>query len=263
MATLYKVIGFGDSEHGFFNEKSVTSSIHYAYGFYQAHITDINCTGAVIIAQDHECWEIVEEFGTEGMSIECGNFMSFSVSKSPALVMVWELPQGGLQCPPNPAILPSSTKPKHMTVTLTASYKESLTAGTVEKIDELLEENYALDDILEFIDEYNENDFVNYYEEYVRCGEAIGYEAVDALIGEMGCMSDIEDCDERYQGCYHNEAEFAEHYYAEMGEYIPDGIVVDWEATWEQGLRYDFTACNDGDVYRPCHIFRDCWLKLD
>jgi hypothetical protein len=88
MATLYKVIGFGDSEHGFFNEKSVTSSIHYAYGFYQAHITDINCTGAVIIAQDHECWEIVEEFGTEGMSIECGNFMSFSVSKSPALVMV-------------------------------------------------------------------------------------------------------------------------------------------------------------------------------
>ena len=145
-----------------------------------------------------------------------------------------------------------------MTVTLTASYQEFLTAGTVEKIDELLEENYALEDMLEFIDTYNENDFVNYYEEYVRCGEAIGYEAVDALIGEMGCMSDIEDCDERYQGFYDDEADFAEHYYAEMGEYIPDGIVVDWEATWEQGLRYDFTACNDGSSYRPCHIFRDC-----
>lgn len=88
MSVLYKVIGFGDSEHGFFNEKSVTSSINFAYGFYQAHVADANCTGAVIIKQDHESWEIVEEFGTEGMSIGCGNFMSFSVKKAPALVMV-------------------------------------------------------------------------------------------------------------------------------------------------------------------------------
>jgi hypothetical protein len=144
-----------------------------------------------------------------------------------------------------------------MTVTLTASYQEFLTAETVDKIDELLEENYALEDMLEFIDTYNENDFVNYYEEYVRCGEAIGYEAVDALIGEMGCMSDIEDCDERYQGCYHDEAEFAEDFYNQIMN-VPDGLVIDWEATYEQNLRYDFTACNDGSSYRPCHIFRDC-----
>jgi len=142
-----------------------------------------------------------------------------------------------------------------MTVTLTASYKDFLAVNTVEKIDELLDENYALDDILEFIDTYNENDFVAYYEEYVRCGEAIGYEAVDALIGEMGCVSDIEDCDERYQGCFDDEADFAEHYHNEV--YIPSEIVVDWEATWEQNLRYDFTACNDGTSYRSCHIFRD------
>ena len=150
-----------------------------------------------------------------------------------------------------------------MTVTLTASYKEMLNADTVEKIDELLEENYALDDMLEFIDEYNENDFVNYYEEYVRCGEAIGYEAVDALIGEMGCMSDIEDCDERYQGHFHNEAEFAEEYVTEMGYDIPSIVVVDWQATWDSSLRYDFTCCSDGSNYRPYHIFRDCWLNLD
>jgi hypothetical protein len=144
-----------------------------------------------------------------------------------------------------------------MTVTLTVNYKEILNPPTVEKIDELLEENYYLGDMLEFIDEYNENDFVNYYEEYVRCGEAIGYEAVDALIGEMGCMSDIEDCDERYQGCYNDEAEFAEEFVSEMGYSIPDIVVVDWEQTWESSLRYDFTACNDGSSYRSCHIFRD------
>ena len=143
-----------------------------------------------------------------------------------------------------------------MTVTLTASYKEILNPPTVEKIDELLEENYFLGDMLEFIDTYNENDFVAYYEEYVRCGEAIGYEAVDALIETMGCVSYVEDCDERYQGHYHNVAEFAEEFYSELYD-IPCALVVDWDATWDSSLRYDFTDCSDGSNYRPYHIFRD------
>ena len=144
-----------------------------------------------------------------------------------------------------------------MSVTLTANYKEVLNAETVEKIDELLDEQYSLEDILEFIDAHNEADFVAYYEEYVRCGEAMGYEAVDALIEEMGDISYIEDCDERYQGHYDNEADFAESFTYEIHGEVPSYIVVDWEATWEQNLRYDFTACNDGTSYRPCHIFRD------
>lgn len=142
-----------------------------------------------------------------------------------------------------------------MTVTLTASYQEFLAADTVSKIDELLDEAYALDDMLEFIDNYNENDFVAYYEEYVRCGEAIGYEAVDALIGEMGCVSDIEGCDDRYRGMYESVADFAEQTCDEMGYSIPEFVVVDWEATWDSSLRYDFTACNAG--YREVYIFSD------
>ena len=144
-----------------------------------------------------------------------------------------------------------------MSITLTANYKEVLNAATVDFIDERIEDNYALDDMLKFIDEYNEKDFVLYYEEYVRCGEAIGYEAVDALIGEMGCVSDIEDCDERYQGCYDSEADFAEDFYNETMD-VPDGLVIDWQATYDQHLRYDFTSCDDGTSYRSCHIFRDC-----
>lgn len=144
-----------------------------------------------------------------------------------------------------------------MAITLTASYKETLNAATVEKIDELLDEQYALDDMLEFIDEHNEEDFVSFYEEYVRCGEAIGYEAVDALIEEMGDLSYVEDCEERYQGHYHNEAEFAEEFYSELYE-VPSALVIDWQATWDTALRYDFTACSDGSNYRPYHIFRDC-----
>ena len=144
-----------------------------------------------------------------------------------------------------------------MTVTLTANYKETLNPPTVEKIDELIDENYALDDMLEFIDVHNEDDFCNFYEEYCRCGEAIGYDAVDALIEEMGDMSYIDCCDERYRGHYHNEAEFAEEFYNEVYGEVPSFLVIDWEATWETSMRYDFTACNDGTTYRPCHIFSD------
>ena len=143
-----------------------------------------------------------------------------------------------------------------MSITLTASYKEILNPATVEKIDELLDEQYSLEDMLEFIDEYNENDFVAYYEEYVRCGEAIGYDAVDALIKEMGCVSDIEDCDERYQGVYESTADFAEETVTSCYGDIPAIVVVDWEATWDQSLRYDYTACEVG--YRQVYIFRDC-----
>lgn len=144
-----------------------------------------------------------------------------------------------------------------MSITLTATYKEVFNTETVEKIDELIDESYCLDDMLEFIDEHNEDDFVAYYEEYVRCGEAIGYEAVDALIEAMGDVSYVEDCEERYQGHYHNEAEFAEEFYSGLYD-VPSALVIDWQATWDTSLRYDFTSCSDGSNYRPYHIFRDC-----
>ncbi len=141
-----------------------------------------------------------------------------------------------------------------MSITLTANYTETLKTETVEFIQNLLEENYALDDMLEFIDTYNENDFVAYYEEYVRCGEAIGYDAVDALIGEMGSVSDIEGCDERFRGWYQSEADFAEDYISEL-ENIPSIVVVDWQATWDSALRYDFTSCEV--KYGQVAIFSD------
>lgn len=141
-----------------------------------------------------------------------------------------------------------------MSITLTANYKEVLNPQTVEFIDERLEENYALDDMLEFIDSHNEDDFCNFYEEYVRVGEEIGYDAVDALIEESGDMSVIDSCEERYRGCFDSTADFAEEYYTSLHD-IPCSIVVDWEATWDTSLRYDFTDCAEG--YRRVHIFSD------
>ena len=135
-----------------------------------------------------------------------------------------------------------------MTVTLTANYKEVLATETVEKIEELLEDSYALDDILEFIDNHNESDFVAYYEEYCRCGEAIGYEAVDALIAEMGDVSYVENCDDKYRGEYRSEADFTEEFYNEVYGEVPSFLVVDWQATWDSSMRYDFSFV-DGYVF--------------
>jgi len=142
-----------------------------------------------------------------------------------------------------------------MTVTLTSNYKETLNTATVEMIDNLQDELYDLAAMLEFIDENSEADFVEHYEEYVRCGEAIGFEAVDALIAESG-IDAVENCDERYHGCYHCAADFAEEFYNST-MHIPDGLIIDWEAMWDRNLYYDFTACNDGSTYCPVHIFAD------
>lgn len=90
MKTLYKVIGFGENEHGFFNEKSCSSSIGYASGFYTAHLQDPEMDGAVIIKVEHETWSVIQEFNSEhyGISIVYGPCGNFKVEKAPDLVMV-------------------------------------------------------------------------------------------------------------------------------------------------------------------------------
>jgi hypothetical protein len=169
-------------------------------------------------------------------------------------VTVSELSTNPPKAPLEVPYLTSQPIKPQMSVTLTANYKEVLNTETVEKIDELLDENYALDDMLEFIDQRNENWFVKYYEEYVRCGEAIGYDAVDAFIDEMGGIDDIEGLDDRFRGEYESEADFAEQYYSDLYD-VPCALVVDWQATFDSSLRYDFTACEKS--YRVVYVFSD------
>ena len=134
-----------------------------------------------------------------------------------------------------------------MSVTFTANYKEIFNAEVVNKIDEFVDDNYALDDILEFIDQNSEEDFLNYYEEYVAQGENLGYEVVDAFVEEFG-LSEVENTEVAYVAEYSSEADFAEDFYNDISD-IPVGIVVDWQATWDQNLQYDFTFVN-GYVFK-------------
>jgi len=132
---------------------------------------------------------------------------------------------------------------------MTANYKEVLKPATVEFIEEnCVEGEYDLDDALKFIDDHNEDDFVAFYDEYIRVGESMGYDVVDAFIEHYGDVSYAEHVEEAYRGMYRSEAEFAEEFYSDVYGDVPAGLVIDWEATWEQNLRYDFDFV-DGYVF--------------
>ena len=132
-----------------------------------------------------------------------------------------------------------------MSITLTANYTETPSAEVVEKIEEL-RPDYHLDDMLEFIDEKSEFAFPNHYEDYVEAGEDIGYKAVDAFVEYHG-IECVEHCVDAYYGAFDSKEEFTEEYYDGRHD-IPSDIIIDWEATLERNLRFDYDFI-DGYVF--------------
>ena len=135
-----------------------------------------------------------------------------------------------------------------MPTTLTVNYKEIFSAEVVEKVDQLVEDNYALDDILEFIDNNSEADFITYYEDYCTAGENVGYDVVDAFVKYQGSMCYVENVEDAFRGVYYDEETFAEEYYTDVYGEVPAMLVVDWKATWDSSLSYDFDFI-DGYVF--------------
>lgn len=115
------------------------------------------------------------------------------------------------------------------------SYKEVYSQETVDKIEELLEDSYALEDIIEFIDANSEEDFRKFYEEYVVVGEEYSYDAVDAFIEEFGLQSFTQsNFKDSYLGQYDSKADYAEQYTSDVYcVELPSFVEVDWEATFD------------------------------
>lgn len=122
-----------------------------------------------------------------------------------------------------------------MSVPFTMSYKEVYSQETVDKIEELLEDSYALEDIIEFIDANSEADFRTYYEDYVVVGEEYSYEAVDAFIDQFGLHSLVGDnFQNAHRGQYDSKADYAESYVSECYSVeVPSFLEIDWEATFD------------------------------
>lgn len=74
----------------------------------------------------------------------------------------------------------------------------------------------------------------------------------------IGGDAEIEDFREAYQGSYESGAEFAEQTAIDCGdipENLPSWIVIDWEATWNCNLRFDYWSERDSNG--ALHIFRN------
>lgn len=83
---------------------------------------------------------------------------------------------------------------------------------------------------IEFDDEEQEEKFLELCIHYPQ-------EAVEIYYENMGNFDDFE---EAYQGEFDSEAHFTEEWIANMGENIPSYIVIDYQATWDSALRYDY-----------------------
>jgi hypothetical protein len=122
-----------------------------------------------------------------------------------------------------------------MSVPFAMNYKEVYSQETVDKIEELIADSYALEDIVEFIDENSEANFRSYYQNYVEIGEEYSYEAVDAFIDQFGLHSLVDDnFQDSYRGQYNSKADYAESYVSDCYcVEVHSFVEVDWEATFD------------------------------
>ena len=133
-----------------------------------------------------------------------------------------------------------------MRVTLSSNYKEVFSKEVVEKIEELSEYNYELDDLIDFVDTYGE-DKIEYVEDYLDVVNNIfsdnPKDVVDRYVADTG-LEYIQGADEMYEGNYESVEQFIDD--RELIDHeIPSWVVIDYERTWDSALRFDFEKIDD------------------
>ena len=123
---------------------------------------------------------------------------------------------------------------------------------TRELLDEYNEEYcWEYNDMVDFIKEYSEEEFVHHYETYNRLCEDYGQNLVDEFIEDFD-VSTIENFEDMYQGQYNSGADFAEQIATDCGYItrdLPSWIEIDWQKTWDNALSYDYTELSDGHIF--------------
>ena len=133
--------------------------------------------------------------------------------------------------------------------------RQGLPTGQMEQeTQELLDEYnesycWEYNDMVDFIKEYGEKKFRDYYEDYYRAVDDLGEDIVNAFI-EVFYIESIGNIEESYQGEYRSGAEFAEQIASDCGyvkDNLPSWIEINWEKTWDN-LSYDYTEI-DGHIF--------------
>ena len=123
---------------------------------------------------------------------------------------------------------------------------------TKELLDEYNEEYcWEYNDMVDFIKEHSEEEFVHHYETYNRLVDDYGQNLVDEFIEDFD-VSTIENFEDMYQGQYDSGADFAEQIATDCGYItrdLPSWIEIDWQKTWDNALSYDYTELIGGHIF--------------
>ena len=132
--------------------------------------------------------------------------------------------------------------------------RQGLPTGQMEQeTQELLDEYnesycWEYNDMVDFIKEYGEKKFRDYYEDYYRAVDDLGEDIVNAFI-EVFYIESIGNIEESYQGQMSGE-EFAEQIASDCGYVrgdLPSWIEIDWKESWDN-LSYDYCE-QDGYIF--------------
>jgi len=108
-----------------------------------------------------------------------------------------------------------------------------LKESTADFIKDLVEQSYYDEDMYVFINEHGEDNFVQYYEDYVQFGESYNYGAVDTFIEKFG-IDNLQSFEDAFRGEWNSKAEYAENYVSDCYSFeMPGFIEIDWDTTFE------------------------------
>lgn len=83
-----------------------------------------------------------------------------------------------------------------------------------------------------------------YQEIYEELCDNHGQDTVDSFL-EIWDECDLEHFEDSYQGRYESEADFAEEFTTNCYALnVPSFVMIDWQATWDQGLCHDYYFVN-------------------
>ena len=119
----------------------------------------------------------------------------------------------------------------------------------------LMDGDFIKDQIIEFLDSGNYSTCdLEHFREYRRMCDEYDQDAVDAFCEDF-YIDSIEHFEEAYQGIYDSGADFAEQLVDDcygMRDF-PTWVQIDWEASWDHALSYDYSITEDGYVF--CNNF--------
>ena len=129
--------------------------------------------------------------------------------------------------------------------------RQGLPTGQMEQETQELLDEY--NDMVDFIKEHSEEEFVHHYETYNRLCEDYGQNLIDEFIEDFD-VGTIENFEDMYQGQYDSGADFAKQIATDCGYIksyqgdLPSWIEIDWEKTWDN-LSYDYTELLGGHIF--------------